>query len=190
MGRATKRTLRQQRNRQAGAAPSLGSSRWIDAIGEPVDPEKFIFAAHAYQAAASMSMPTENLQSKPLLILDGTPVSLTDVPLNRGMMAVIKELREAGVENVQAYVWRLMHFTEILEARERFGALMKPSQDGTAMISDAVFYAAATAKMRGGPGHADAGFDIDEVIQVAQAYAIEHPDEDATEERPLRPGGA
>jgi hypothetical protein len=65
-----------------------------------------MFAAQTYHAAASMSMPTENPASVPIAELDGKKLSLTDTGLNRGMLAVVRHLREAGVSHPQAYVWQ------------------------------------------------------------------------------------
>lgn len=58
-----------------------------------VDAQLFVFCAELYRAAASLAMPVENPENRPL-VADGDKVyALSDRPMNRGMLAVMKELR-------------------------------------------------------------------------------------------------
>src|SRR5262245_22483445 len=101
-------------------------SNWLDGMASPVDPETFVFMSNVYQAAASMTMPTENPESK-ASFADGKGNSLVlkDIPINRGMLAVTAELRKMKIEPAQAYMARLMHMYEIFAAREKFAEFFK-----------------------------------------------------------------
>ncbi|GAB5604887.1 hypothetical protein [Sideroxyarcus sp. TK5] len=148
---------------------------WLDDMLLPVDFEIFKFVSQTYQAAARMTMPVENPSARPILEMNGKQYSFSDMPINRGMLAAKGQLNELEAKNHQAYLNRLMHFGEILEARERLGDLIREGNEpGALMISEAVMYAAATAKMFVSGEHM--GYDIDDVVQVAHDWAASHPD--------------
>lgn len=147
---------------------------WMQASLEPVDHERFVWASNTYSAAAGMRMPVENPSARPLIEVEGKSYSLTDTPLNRGMTAVVRQLRELGEANPQAYLGRILHFAEILENASMFGDLIRDEGDGALMVSDAVLYGAAKGRMILTETHI--GFDLEDVLAKARQYADEHPD--------------
>src|SRR5450631_3651950 len=61
---------------------------------EPVDPELFLWCQGVYYAAASMAMPVQNPEYTKVPLNEKGEFFFTDRPENRGMLAVVKELRE------------------------------------------------------------------------------------------------
>lgn len=148
---------------------------FVDDVLKPVDPEIFIFVSLTYSAAAQLTMPVENPGARSVLQHQGKAYSFADIPLNRGMLAAKKQLADIKASNHEAYLCRLMHFGELLEAREKFGDLIRDDRgDGSLMVSEAVMFAAATATLKIDGDHI--GFDIEDAVKVAQSFAIAHPD--------------
>lgn len=117
----------------------------------PVDPDLFLWCTNIYQAAAGMTMPVENPATKKIMVGERT-LSFTDIPINRGMMAVMKELgeRNASQEDRMAIAWRLMHFGEIFKrADQELAEFFRTPEDDpeSKEISTAVIKACATARM-------------------------------------------
>jgi len=73
-----------------------------------VDPDLFLWCQGIYYAAASLSMPVENPAAKPLFADGDKTYAFSDIPINRGMLAVMKELRERELSEEQrmAISWR------------------------------------------------------------------------------------
>lgn len=163
MGKASRRKAARR-----GAAST--TSNFLTGMAEPLDPDVFKMMVEVWQAASSMSMPTENPQESKIHLADtGDTISFTDNGLNRGMMAVTRQCREIGIENPQGYTARLMHLPDIFDAQERFGELMVAGADGGLSVHGSVLTAAATAKFYASPERM--GFDIDDLIAKAQALA-------------------
>lgn len=145
----------------------------IGQVSRAVDPEKFLFVLNIYHAAARMTMPVENPQLLKFQVEDKV-YSMTDIPMNRGMMAATKELVSQGVsqEERMAYLFRLMHFGELFEHQERFGDLIRPSdEDGSLMVADALMKACAVARIYA--EHDRIGFDLDDVLKHAKSFSNE-----------------
>jgi hypothetical protein len=164
MGKAS-RLKAARRLSQDNPPPFMAAAR------EPLDPKVFEMMLSVYEAAAALTMPTQNPETVARFQLepDGGSFHLTDRPTNRGFLEVTRQLREMGISNVQAYLARVMHFGEIIEAADRFKELIQPgSEEGTLMVDSCVYEAAAT-----GVFHASLhrmGFDIDDV--VARAFEL------------------
>lgn len=136
----------------------------------PVDPDQFLWCANIYQAAARMTMPVENPATKKIQIGEKT-MSFTDIPINRGMMAVMKELgeRNASQEDRMAIAWRLMHFGEIFKhADKELAEFFRPAEDDPEAkeISTAVIKACATARMI--VEEKSVEWDIPDLIRIAR----------------------
>lgn len=150
-------------------------SQWMNSISEPVDSKIFDFVLNVCQAAGDMTMPTENPESQPILKMDGLVYAFKNIPLNRGLLAAKQQLIELGVDNLQGYLFRLLHFGQLLEASDRFGDLIKRGDlDGTSIVSDAVIFAAAQGKFVANVE--ETGFDIEDTVRVAHEYAAQHPE--------------
>lgn len=150
----------------------------LEAHTQPVDPEMFLWCQGVYSAAAHLSMPVENPGARPILEHDGKLYGFSDIPINRGMLAATKELRERGVGEDQkmATLTRLMHFGEVFQHRDRLAAFIKPGdEEGTVSVSEALIKACATAKfiLTGDKMR----LDIDDVARIAQQLTDEEKNE-------------
>lgn len=141
----------------------------MDNMSKPLDPKTFMMMMDVFQAAADLTMPTLNPEEAAKFQLDdGSTIRFTDRPMNRGMLEVNRQLRELGVEPRQAYTARIMQFSDILDAADRFGDLIKPGEELHSMLIDEVVYeACATARFHMSGDHF--GYDVDDVIARAKA---------------------
>lgn len=152
----------------------------------PVDPELFLWCSNIYSVAAHMSMPVENPASRPAFEYDDQVYAFADIPMNRGMLAVMKEMSERGcsVAEKQAMCGRLMHFGEIFAGHPQLAPYFKPAdEDGAIMVSEALVRACATARLQvvGGSFR----FDIDDVARIAaELTAAEESAESGPAESP------
>ena len=112
--------------------------RWVDLLDAPCDEEIFRDAVKAWNDALDVPLRDPNIPLKPGCLY------LADIPINRAAMAAVKHLRGAGVENPQAYLWRLMHMGEIFRAAPAlgFGELVREDE-----VHTAVLRAAAVARL-------------------------------------------
>lgn len=152
----------------------------LAAMLEPVDPQLFLYCSGLYSAAAHLQMPVENPENRPIHFDDGTAIALTDIPVNRGMLAVTKELREQKVseETKAAMVTRLLHFGEILDAKGALAEWIKPSDaEGALSVSEAVILACASARLIVENDHIR--YDVEDVARIAKQY----DDEEAAREK-------
>jgi len=76
-----------------------------------VDPATFKFALSLFQEAASGRMSGSHI-NKPL----EPGLHLTNIPMNRGMLAIVRETRHLGEDERQALMLRVMHFAETIQA--------------------------------------------------------------------------
>jgi hypothetical protein len=168
MGEAKRRGSLQQRVEQAQDRDAALPSVMLERVNVPVDEELFIFCTNVYMAAASLTMPVENPETKKVHIEDVGTVAFSDIPMNRGMLAVTNELNEQGVDEVTRFslCWRIMHFGDVLKETGRFARWIRPL-DGvdSTDVADALIRACAHAKMRvDGSG----SFDMDDVSRYAE----------------------
>jgi hypothetical protein len=75
-----------------------------------VDPETFKFALGLFQEAATGRMTGSHI-NKPT----EPGYHLTNVPMNRGMLAVVRETRHLSESERQALMLRVMHFGETIK---------------------------------------------------------------------------
>lgn len=133
-----------------------------------VDPELFLWCSNLYGAAAHMSMPVENPAEKKLQIEDRT-YAFADIPVNRGMLAVGKELHERDMPEQERMdlMMRLLHFGEIFEHRDQLQVFMQPGDgDDGVMVSEALIKACASAKFEVSANRM--GFDIADLARIAR----------------------
>ncbi|MDR2219750.1 MAG: hypothetical protein LBE24_04125 [Methylobacillus sp.] len=143
----------------------------IKEMCEPVDPDTFIFMLDVFQNAARMNMPTQNPETVKFDI-DGSVVSFTDIPMNRGLLEVALQLSEIGIDSKSGYLTRIMHMYEIVGDRDKFLEFFKPGDDDESfMVSDVLLRAAAVAKFEVSENRM--GFDLDDVLSHAQKLAQE-----------------
>ncbi len=145
----------------------------LTAATAPVDPELFLWCSGIYQAAAGLSMPVENPGSRPLFTHNDKTYSLSDMPINRGMLAVMKELRERGVsqDEKMAITFRLMHFGEIFNSELLRPFIKQSEEPESVMISEALIKACATAKLVHEGDNMF--FDLQDVARIAQELTDE-----------------
>ena len=139
-----------------------------------VDPDTFLFMSNIYQAAARLTMPTDNPAARPIFQdKAGKTYSFADIPMNRGMLAVTKQLRELSIEPTQPYLARLMHLGEVLEQREKFAEFFKPSDedDGSVMVAGPLIMACAVARFDANTDRL--GFDLNDVLVHALRFKAE-----------------
>lgn len=99
-----------------------------DAIQQPVPTDVFQFCVELFQAAARRTYPEATI---PRPDPDKPGYYLTDIPINRGMLAVVKETRHLAKDVQQSLLMRLMHFGEMVDAASkdpRFDGHIKPGE--------------------------------------------------------------
>lgn len=134
-----------------------------------VDPELFLWCSGVYSAAAHLAMPVPNPSSGPKYEFEGKVYAFADMPVNRGMLAVSKELHERGLgqRESMAVMMRLMHFGEVLTSPELAEFRRPAEKDGSVDVSEALIKACATAKIivtRKGDSH----FDVKDLARIAR----------------------
>ncbi len=119
-------------------------SPWIAEGMKPCDPQIFCAAVDAWETAQRVPLRTEPPK--------GSGYVLSDIPINRAALGVVKFLRERGVLHPQAYLIRLMHMGEVFDNAASGGPLakfIKPSEeDSSACVSEALLHAVALAPIR------------------------------------------
>lgn len=128
----------------------------------PADPDRFLAMTQVYQRAARVPLP------KP----SGPGYYLRDMPMNRGMLAVVGAMRKHGdsEQALRATTMRMMHMDEIFEAREFFGHFIRPGTDGedSVEVADALMRAVAVARIR--PTGKESCFDLADVLAHAHRF--------------------
>lgn len=117
---------------------------------ETVDEELFLYCSNIYSAAAQMTMPVENPASKPLFRDKKGTYSFSDIPLNRGCLAVTKELIDMGQPiNVRhAMITRLMQFGDVLKPNPLLSKWIKPGEaEDELNVAESLIRACAVAKI-------------------------------------------
>lgn len=144
-------------------------SELAKSCAEPVDPDLFLWCQGIYHAAASLSMPVENPAAKPLFSDGDKTYAFSDIPINRGMLAVMKELRERGLSEEQkmAISWRIMHFGDIFKHQNKLQAFIKNGDSPEELqVSEALIKACATERII--TTKKNASYDINDVARIAQ----------------------
>lgn len=117
----------------------------------PVDPERFRFALGVFQAAAAMKGPFPNPQNFSLHIVDddrtANTISFTDIPENRGMIAIKKEFPDP--EEFQCIGFRILTFSEVIKNDKLVSmGLIRMDEHGQTEVHDSVILALAQAPFR------------------------------------------
>ena len=137
-------------------------SQYIQDLQSPADPDRFLAMTQVYQKVARVPLP------KPV----GPGLYLKDMPMNRGMLAVVAAMRKHGDSEraVRATTMRMMHMDEIFEAREYFCDYIRPGTDGDGSIevADVLMKAAAVARIL--PMGDGSCFDLAEVLAHARRF--------------------
>ena len=123
----------------------------------PCDPETLAFAVGIYQAAIAGRMPSAHIPPR-----KGPGLHLTDVPMNRGMMAILKETRHLSEDDRQVLMFRVMHFGETMSAALldiRFKRHLRSSDDTGLEVSNELMNAYAACKLASVDGYAVADMD-------------------------------
>ncbi|MBC8641565.1 hypothetical protein IAG25_32600 [Caballeronia sp. EK] len=134
----------------------------------PVDEDLFLFCTNLYTAAARMTMPVENPEARPITIEGMGTFAFKDIPMNRGMMAVTKELIDQGVDEPTrtSMCWRVMNFGDVLNEGERFARWFRAGdRPGAVSVAEALIRAGAVAKIDF--SKESATFDMDDVARHA-----------------------
>lgn len=138
------------------------------ALGRAVPWETFRYALEIYQQAARGVMPGSHI---PKPEEGGGPgYYLTNIPINRGMMAIMREFRHLDELDRQALGMRIMSFGEAVNAAQgdpRFSEHFKPSdEDGALMVSDSFSQAYAECPFL--QGVEDFAPDMDAIFHRAE----------------------
>lgn len=139
-------------------------------VNTPVDEDLFLFCTNLYTAAARMTMPVENPEARSITLEGFGTFSFKDMPVNRGMTALMDELVQQGVnEPTRASMcWRVMNFGYILNESERFAHWFRPGdKEGAVAVAEALIRAGAVAKINF--IKESATFDMDDVARHAVA---------------------
>lgn len=135
-------------------------SPWLDEIHAPCDPAVFLSLMTVWQEGANVPVTSPKKKQR--------GIYLTDVPLNRCAMFVLRHMRQQGIQRPQAYLWRLMNFGLLLEAAPRYGLQHCINGDE---VHVALIHAAAVAKLSR-LGEAGVGFDMEDVARHAAAFSV------------------
>ncbi|WP_233874603.1 TraB/GumN family protein [Paraburkholderia adhaesiva] len=179
MGEANRRGSREQRVVEAKERTMGSLSQMAEWVNLPVDENLYLFCSNLYSAAAHMSMPVENPESKELRIDGFGTVAFSDIPVNRGMLAVTNELNEQGVDQKTRFstCWRIMHFGDVLGETERFAKWLRPGEEpGAIDVAEALIRACAIARID--MSNDKGSFDMDDVARHAAEIAVRLDAED------------
>lgn len=165
---AKKRTRVGAKTRKIGTLAEAAAASLL-----PVDPELFLWCQGIYYAAATMAMPVRNPEYVRIPLNEKGGFVLKDMPINRGMLAVAKELRERKVseETTMAMMTRLMHLGDILREAALAPFIKRTGNSDEHSVSEAVIKACATAKLI--TINDRIRFDIDDLARIAQQLTDE-----------------
>ncbi|MPZ46462.1 MAG: hypothetical protein GEV05_24370 [Betaproteobacteria bacterium] len=118
-------------------------------------------------------MPVQNPEYRRVPLDEKGGFVLKDIPMNRGMLAVAKELRERDApENVRmAMMTRLMHFGQIMREPALAAFIKRTGDSDELSVSEAVIKACGAAKMVVVDDRIR--FDIDDVARIARQFTDE-----------------
>jgi hypothetical protein len=184
MGEAKRRRTKEQQTTGQSKQKLSNWDKMSEYIDTPVDEDLFLFCSNLYSAAAQMRMPVENPTAKPIFESDGNVYAFSDMPINRGMLAVMDELNEQNVpqEIKMSMTWRIMQFGEVLSETEKFSKWMRfTNEEGTMEVAESLIRACAKAKMV--MTKENASFDLDDVERLAIEITARLESEDASSKK-------
>lgn len=119
----------------------MQSKKYLRDMMAPVDAERFLTMTQVFQEGARV----------PLVPRSGAGYHLTDIPMNRGMMAVVGAWKKACAPAAQldATMTRLMSLGDIFQAPDYFGEYIRPraEADDGVDVADVLLKAAALARL-------------------------------------------
>lgn len=127
----------------------------------PVDPDRFLIMTQVFNEGALV----------PLKPRTGAGYNLTDIPINRAMMAVFGACEESNAPDgeTEATMTRLMLMGQVVEARHLFGKYIRSGADGRSTdLHGALLKAVAVARIDLRGEHAY--FDLADVLLHAQRF--------------------
>lgn len=133
----------------------------LPAMHAPVDPNRFLAMTQVFNEGVLV----------PLKPRTGAGYHLTDIPINRAMMAVCGACKEANLPDgeFEAIVTRLMLMTQVVQARPVFERYIRSSADGLSTeLGGPLLKAAAVARIEM-HGEQDR-FDLADVLRHAQRF--------------------
>jgi hypothetical protein len=118
---------------------------------KPVDMDRFRFALGVYGAAAEMKGPYDNPQTFALNLVDGdgstSCIRFTDIPENRGMLAVKKEFPDPDeFHSLMCRIWMVPDVVRNPKLTKM--GLVRRDSEGNPEIHDAIINALASAPFR------------------------------------------
>lgn len=158
----------------------MDQEKLADMLNIQFNEDQYFYCLTLYQAAAGMSMPVENPETREIQIEGHGTIAFTDLPMNRGLLAVSKELTDQGMGQREhmAMLSRVMHFGNILEAKDRFARWFQPSSEqDSLLIDEAIMRAGAKARLVVSEDYM--GFDLDDVERCANEIAQRLDEEDS-----------
>ncbi len=140
---------------------------------QPVDPELFLWCYGIYHAAAGLSMPMESPASRPIIQDEDKTYSFSDIPVNRGMLAITQELNEIDTsENVKmSLLTRMMHFGGLFGKQELSSFIKEGDSPEEVLVSEALIKACAVAKLT--IKYDRISYEISDVAKIAQQFMDE-----------------
>ena len=112
---------------------------------KPVPFDEFKYLFQIFTAAADLSMPVES-PSAYSFELDGAGYVPTDIPINRGMLAIVKEASSTEVYFSTAA--RIFELGRIADDK-RFSKFVQVDEDGeVCAIGESLLYAVSQVKMK------------------------------------------
>jgi hypothetical protein len=155
------RNKRKAARRPQMPAKTVFGTKATAAMHAPVDPDRFLAMTQVFNEGVLV----------PLKPRPGKGWHLTDIPINRAMMAVCGACKEANLPQGQfeAIVTRLMLTAHIVQARHMFGHYIRSSPDGLSTeLGGPLLKAAAVAKIELHGEHDR--FDLADVLLHAQRF--------------------
>lgn len=142
----------------------------LESANTPIDESTFAFMVGIYEKAARGELHGAHLPGRG----EKPGYYLTNIPMNRGMMAVMRESGHLTDHQRKSITWRLMHFGEVLERAQkdpRFAQHIKPGEGGDHLLVSYAFqsaYGAVPFMFKRG----QVICDFDELYRLAE----QHPD--------------
>lgn len=143
----------------------------------PVDPENFLYLSQIYSLAAHGDIPSKLADDLPAH-LDGEPVlRFTNIPENRGALAVRDEARDLGLsdDDLMPMLHRIMLHIDAVKRMDK-SQWIKPSDDGGVMVAESFLKACAVCKFKkSGNTYL---FDIEDLASHASNFDIDEADDE------------
>lgn len=127
----------------------------------PADTAIFLEMTQVFQQAARVPLPKRK----------GPGYHLTDIPMNRGLLAATSAMRKRGDAPAVSMpvLSRLMNLGDIFEQPEYFGHFIRPGDgDGGVEVAAALLKAAAVTRLLS--DHGGVRFDLADVLAHAQRF--------------------